>query len=305
MNSNKIALFVGLDAIGLEIINQIVPRLVENELEPVFYNICSEKNREFKVSPLPDLGFYDETLLEEVIYPFIEKYNPDADLKSYEQLSDKFNIEHYKVTDINSVTFNDKLVGAISIRFRQIFDTDTISDIYRKSGFFWNLHGGLLPKYRGILAAYWAKVNGENEYGWSLHNIAKNGKIDAGKIISSKTIPFVTTQSLRKLYVDMIPHGAEMILESISDILSGTLIPQIVQKEENARYYPSPTEEQINKEGLVYCSPKEALEYYVSRYGGYNIHNREYLRNMLIQRILEHEQSKVSPFEFDTSLKFG
>jgi methionyl-tRNA formyltransferase len=43
-----------------------------------------------------------------------------------------------------------------------------------------NLHGGLLPKWRGLNANCWAIINGEQEIGYTLHRI--NAKLDEGPI---------------------------------------------------------------------------------------------------------------------------
>ncbi|MCF4976697.1 bifunctional UDP-glucuronic acid oxidase/UDP-4-amino-4-deoxy-L-arabinose formyltransferase, partial [Pseudomonas lactis] len=54
----------------------------------------------------------------------------------------------------------------------------------RKGAF--NLHGSLLPKYRGRAPANWVLVNGETETGVTLHRMVK--RADAGAILAQQTV---------------------------------------------------------------------------------------------------------------------
>ena len=104
----------------------------------------------------------------------------------------------------------------VSIRFGQIFQASTIS--ISRLGVI-NLHSGLLPGYKGVMASFWSLLNGESELGTTLHWITDN-KIDSGAIISHCTQPvrhgLTYSQQVRALY----KPGVEQIVRALADIES-------------------------------------------------------------------------------------
>ena len=67
----------------------------------------------------------------------------------------------------------------ISIRYRRILQPDFI-EIARHGVI--NLHSGILPDYRGVMATFWAMLAGESRIGTTLHRIVDGG-IDTGPVI--------------------------------------------------------------------------------------------------------------------------
>jgi len=79
-----------------------------------------------------------------------------------------------------------------------------------------NVHGSLLPKYRGAAPINWVIINGEKKSGISI--IKMNEKMDAGDIIAQKEIiiePDETSASLRER---MAKIGAGLLLEAVDSI---------------------------------------------------------------------------------------
>ena len=123
----------------------------------------------------------------------------------YQKSINSLNCEANFIEDIN-LDENLKLVKdfapdlIISIRFGQILQDKIIK--LPKFGVI-NLHSGLLPKYRGIMATFWAILNGEKEIGTTLHYI-QDSKIDRGDIISysKNLVNFETSllENVRNLY---------------------------------------------------------------------------------------------------------
>jgi len=70
----------------------------------------------------------------------------------------------------------------ISIRYRRILREEAIA--IPRLGVI-NLHSGILPDYRGVMATFWAMLAGEKEIGTTLHWIVDSG-IDTGPVISSR-----------------------------------------------------------------------------------------------------------------------
>jgi UDP-4-amino-4-deoxy-L-arabinose formyltransferase/UDP-glucuronic acid dehydrogenase (UDP-4-keto-hexauronic acid decarboxylating) len=80
-----------------------------------------------------------------------------------------------------------------------------------------NLHGSLLPKYRGRAPVNWVLVNGEHETGVTLHQMV--ARADAGELVAQRAIPIHDTDTALTLYRKLVPLGAEVI---------GTYHPQLV-----------------------------------------------------------------------------
>lgn len=76
-----------------------------------------------------------------------------------------------------------------------------------------NLHGSLLPRYRGRAPANWVLVNGESETGVTLHQMVK--RADAGPIVAQQRVSISSTDTALTL------HGK--LREAAADLLSETL----------------------------------------------------------------------------------
>lgn len=83
-----------------------------------------------------------------------------------------------------------------------------------------NLHASLLPQYRGAAPINWVILNGEKETGVTVFKI--NLPVDCGEIISKKSIEINDSDNSLTLYSKLSQIGAELLLESISMIDSGS-----------------------------------------------------------------------------------
>jgi methionyl-tRNA formyltransferase len=79
-----------------------------------------------------------------------------------------------------------------------------------------NLHGSLLPEYRGAAPINWAIINGENKTGVTTFFIDK--KIDTGDIIEQRTISIDQNMTAGELHDEMMMVGAELLTETIESI---------------------------------------------------------------------------------------
>lgn len=82
-----------------------------------------------------------------------------------------------------------------------------------------NLHGSLLPKYRGAAPIQWALINGETETGLTTFFLEK--KVDTGNIILQKKINIEYSDNLEILHDKMSTAGAELVLETVDLIENG------------------------------------------------------------------------------------
>ena len=90
----------------------------------------------------------------------------------------------------------------------------------------YNLHGSLLPKYRGRAPVNWAILHGERETGATLHEMI--AKPDAGRIVDRQRVPILPNDTAR-VVLEKVTVAAEIVLErSLPALRAGTatLVPQ-------------------------------------------------------------------------------
>lgn len=86
-----------------------------------------------------------------------------------------------------------------------------------------NLHASLLPRYRGAAPINWAIINGEKETGITTFFLTH--EIDTGKIIQQKRIAIADTDNVGIVHDKLMMLGAEMVCETVDNILAGTIEP--------------------------------------------------------------------------------
>lgn len=103
-----------------------------------------------------------------------------------------------------------------------------------------NVHGSLLPKYRGGAPIQRAIMNGDTETGITIMYMAK--KMDAGDMIAQKAIPILPEDNQDTMFIKLANLGAEMILPVLDDIEKGIVNP-IKQDESKVTYAYNLTKE--------------------------------------------------------------
>lgn len=87
-----------------------------------------------------------------------------------------------------------------------------------------NVHGSLLPKYRGAAPINWAIINGEKETG--LTTFLLKHEIDTGDLLFQKKLPIGENETAGELHDRMMHAGAELLLQTVQAIERGTTQPQ-------------------------------------------------------------------------------
>ena len=88
----------------------------------------------------------------------------------------------------------------------------------------WNMHGSLLPKYRGRVPVNWAVIHGERETGATLHQMVE--KPDAGGIVAQQVVPILPDDTAFDVF-NKVTLAAEMALDRVlPDLLSGRAQPR-------------------------------------------------------------------------------
>ena len=82
-----------------------------------------------------------------------------------------------------------------------------------------NLHGSLLPKFRGAAPINWAVINGEKETG--VTTFLLQHEIDTGDILAQSRFPIRHGDTAGSVHDKMMDIGALLVLESVNKIASG------------------------------------------------------------------------------------
>lgn len=83
----------------------------------------------------------------------------------------------------------------------------------------YNLHGSLLPKYRGAAPINWAIINGETESGVTTFKLKHD--IDTGNMLFQEKVKISPTTTAGELHDSLMQVGANLILKSVKQIESG------------------------------------------------------------------------------------
>jgi methionyl-tRNA formyltransferase len=97
-----------------------------------------------------------------------------------------------------------------------------------------NMHGSLLPKYRGRVPVNWAIIHGETETGATLHYMT--AKPDDGDIVAQTAVPILPDDTAKEVF-DKVTVAAEITLhEALPGLVAGTA-PRRPQDASRASYF--------------------------------------------------------------------
>ncbi len=85
----------------------------------------------------------------------------------------------------------------------------------------YNIHGSLLPKYRGAAPINWAIIRGESVTGVTSFKLKH--EIDTGDMYAQETLPIYHTDTLAEVHDRMQMVGARLLLRTVDDISAGTI----------------------------------------------------------------------------------
>jgi methionyl-tRNA formyltransferase len=83
-----------------------------------------------------------------------------------------------------------------------------------------NIHGSLLPKYRGRAPVHWAILKGETETGASLHYMVE--KPDAGALVDSQAVPILENETALDVSLKVAAAAEQVLRRSLPRLLDGT-----------------------------------------------------------------------------------
>jgi len=98
----------------------------------------------------------------------------------------------------------------------------------------YNMHGSLLPKYRGRVPTNWAVLNGETETGATLHEMA--AKPDAGAILAQTPVPILPDDTAAQVF-DKVTVAAEQTLWRVLPALLAGEAPHLPNDLAHGSYF--------------------------------------------------------------------
>jgi methionyl-tRNA formyltransferase len=103
-----------------------------------------------------------------------------------------------------------------SFYYRHMLPVDLLALAKRGA---YNLHGSLLPKYRGRVPVNWAVLHGETETGATLHEMA--AKPDAGKIIAQTAVPILPDDTAYEVFGKLTVAAEQTLWYALPGLISG------------------------------------------------------------------------------------
>ena len=156
--------------------------------------------------------------------------------QSVAELAARHGIPVFSPNDINHPLWLDKIRAfqpeiLFSFYYRDLL-SQAILDI-PKAGCF-NLHGSLLPKYRGRAPINWALVNGESQTGVTLHHMTP--RADDGDIVATRGVT-IDAQDTAKTLNEKVVAAAAMLLDEILPAIKTGKAPRTPQDHSQATYF--------------------------------------------------------------------
>ena len=104
-----------------------------------------------------------------------------------------------------------------------------------------NIHGSLLPKYRGAAPIQWSVLNGDEETGITTMLMAEG--LDTGDMLEQAKVKIGENETSAELFDRLAALGGELILHTLDELEKGTLTP--VKQDESLASYASMLDKEL------------------------------------------------------------
>ncbi len=118
-----------------------------------------------------------------------------------------------------------------SFYYRQMLSPALLATARRGA---FNLHGSLLPKYRGRVPVNWAVIRGERETGATLHEMVE--KPDAGRIAGQEAVPIGENDTAADVFARVTDAAGRVLARALPGLVEGTL-PLLPQNLKSGSYF--------------------------------------------------------------------
>ena len=170
------------------------------------------------------------------VFTHVDDSNENVFFDSVAKLAARNNIPVFAPEDVNHPLWVEQIAALkpdvlFSFYYRNMISQE-ILDIAPKGGF--NLHGSLLPAYRGRAPINWVLVNGESETGMTLHQMTATP--DSGDIVAQQALAITDNDNAATLHQRMKVATKELLTEVIPNIVANKL-ELTPQDESKATYF--------------------------------------------------------------------
>ena len=143
--------------------------------------------------------------------------------RSIETVCRRHGVRCEEVEDVNAEAFLDELRAlgpdvVVSVSCPQIFRKPLI-DLPRNG--ILNIHGAILPQYRGVMPSFWMLANGEEKAGVSIYFV--NEQIDAGDLCGQRVFDVLPGDTLDGFLRRSKQISAELLLHVLQEMEQGTI----------------------------------------------------------------------------------
>lgn len=150
--------------------------------------------------------------------------NPNENIwfDSVADLATKHGIEFVTPDDPNAAAFVARIAALnadflFSFYYRHMLSPEMLASVTRGA---YNMHGSLLPKYRGRVPINWAIINGETETGATLHEMVV--KPDAGRIVDQERVPIGPDDTAKEVFDRVTVAAGNVMRRSLPGLLDGS-----------------------------------------------------------------------------------
>ncbi|MFQ5665920.1 MAG: formyltransferase [Candidatus Binatia bacterium] len=161
--------------------------------------------------------------------------NEEVWFRSVRRLAATRGLAVFTPANVNTTAWIERVEGwqpdfIFSFYYRMILPKEMLA-IPRRGGL--NLHGSLLPRYRGRCPVNWVLIRDEHETGVTLHYMEE--KPDRGDIVAQRAVPITDADTARTLFAKLTAAAAELVRDTYPLLRAGTA-PRTPQDHTRASY---------------------------------------------------------------------
>lgn len=172
----------------------------------------------------------------QAVFTHTDDPNENTFFSSVARLGAELDLPVYAPEDVNHPLWVERIRKLqpdiiFSFYYRTMLSEEILS-LAPKGGF--NLHGSLLPRYRGRAPINWALLNGEKETGATLHKMVQ--RPDAGDIVGQHKVTISADDTALTLHKKVLQATTVVLQEQLPKLKNGTA-SFIAQNEAEASYF--------------------------------------------------------------------
>jgi methionyl-tRNA formyltransferase len=224
VNPVRILLCLNRDLASNVALNHLLPSL---EGHTVLIGLSERVGSVAADEPAPRqmLRMAEQSFPNEVLFPLIESLQQADDGNRWLTFAEVERCRGIPVEPLSAINSPESFARltsflpdlVVTIRYGSILKSAVIS--LPRFGVL-NLHSGILPDYRGVLATFRALLNRDARIGCTLHYIS-DGTIDTGDVVATASLPVDPRKSLLGHVLDLYGPGVALVARAIENLAAG------------------------------------------------------------------------------------